>query len=119
MNQIIIKGLEVRAHIGVPDEERRQLQVLLVDLAMETAARFEKMDDDLARTIDYDAAARRIQDLAAHHPRRLIETLAAEIAEMALREFHATRAQVEIRKRILPGTDYVAVRCARPAGEKA
>jgi dihydroneopterin aldolase len=55
----------------------------------------------------------------------LIETLASELAEMLVTEFQAGRAEVEVRKFVVPNTDYVAVRCLRDvkhlekAGQKA
>ena len=110
MNQIIIKGLAVDAQVGVPDEERSHPQRLLVDVIIEPSVNFADLDDQINRTVDYDAAAQRITALAAERPRALIETLAHEIAEIILKEFPAKSAEVEIRKFILPNTHYVAVR---------
>jgi len=110
MNQIIIKGLSVDAHIGVPDEERAHPQRLLLDVTIEPSINFADLDDQISRTVDYDAASQRITALAAERPRALIETLAHEIADIILKEFPAKSAEVEIRKFILPNTHYVAVR---------
>ncbi len=41
---------------------------------------------------------------------KALETLAAEMAQMLASEFPALRAEVEVRKFILPNTEYVAVR---------
>lgn len=113
MNEIVIKSLSVQACVGVPDEERSRPQWLLIDVVMCPRVPFTALQDDIALTADYDAAARRIAAFAAERPRRLIETLAAEIAEMLLAEFPIDSAEVEIRKFILPETEYVAVRCRR------
>lgn len=113
MNEIVIKSLAVQARVGVPDEERRLPQRLLLDITLTPRAAFEELQDDIAQTADYDAAARRIAAFAAERPRRLIETLAAEIATLLLAEFSVTAVEVEIRKFILPDTEYVAVRCRR------
>lgn len=112
MNEIVIKGLEVMARVGVPDAERKTPQRLLVDVVIESLTPFSVLDDDIARTVDYDTASRRIMALAAERPRRLIETLANEIAGMIVSEFPAARATVEVRKFILPNTECVAVRCS-------
>ena len=110
MSEILIKSLVIHTHIGVPEAERAEAQRLLVDAIIEPLTDFPDLDDDITRTVDYDAASRRIQALAAEHPRRLIETLAHEIALLLVTEFPARQATVEIRKFILPHTDYVAVR---------
>jgi dihydroneopterin aldolase len=111
MNLIIIKGLEIDAFVGVPDDERKDLQRLLVNATLTPLNSFAEIGDEIDRTVDYHAAVRRITSLASSRPRRLIETLASEIAEMLVEEFPARRAEVEVRKFILPETEYVAVRC--------
>jgi dihydroneopterin aldolase len=113
MNEILIKGLAVECHVGVPDEERAHAQRLLIDVILVPRVAFADLQDDLAHTADYDAAARRIAAVATERPRRLIETLAADLVDMLLGEFPLTSAEVEIRKFILPQTEYVAVRCRR------
>lgn len=113
MNEITIRGLEILTQIGVPDEERSRPQKLLVDVVLIPVTAFRELGDDIALTVDYDAAAKRIQALAGERPRRLIETLAVEIAEMLLEEFPARRATIEVRKFILPHTEHVSARCSR------
>jgi dihydroneopterin aldolase len=112
MNVIIIKGLQVDACVGVSDEERRNPQRLRIDAILTPLTEFSALADDISRTVDYHAAARRILGVAALRPRRLIETLASDIAEVLVSEFRARRVEVEVRKFILPGTEYVAVHCA-------
>ncbi len=111
---IEIRGLELPVHIGVPDEERAHPQTLRAHIRMEIDARFEQLDDDLSHTVDYEAAANEIVRLAAARPRKLIETLAADIARHLL-DSHppVRRVEVEIEKKILPGTDCVAVKITR------
>ena len=111
MNEIWIKGLRARSAVGVANEERQQEQELQVDLCIESPSSFAQMNDDIQRTIDYDAVARRVRELVGERPRHLIETLAADIARLIVEEFHAAVVTVEVRKSALPETDYVAVRC--------
>jgi 7,8-dihydroneopterin aldolase/epimerase/oxygenase len=111
MDLIIIKGLRIAACVGVPDEERQNSQNLEVDAVLSQLNSFADIDDQIVRTVDYHAAARRIAAVASSRPRHLIETMAREIAEMLIREFPARRAEVEVRKFVLPETAYVAVRC--------
>ena len=118
MNAIIIKGLKIDAAVGVTAAERDNPQRLEVDAVITPLQTFAAMADEIDRTVDYQAAAQRIAKLAQSRPRRLIETLASELAEMLVSEFHAGRAEVEVRKFVVPTTDYVAVRCARDRVEK-
>lgn len=112
-DEIEIRGLEVDTHIGVPDDERAAPQRLRVDLRLVPRRGFDQMPDDLAATVDYFALSQRVVALAAARPRRLIETLADEIATTALREYALRRVEVTVRKFILPNTEHVAVRCVR------
>ncbi len=113
LDQIRISALRLTTHIGVPEEERASSQELEADITLRVNRRFEDMRDDLASTLDYAAVAARLQALAAERPRRLIETLAAEMAACVLGEFQATGVTIDLRKRILPDTDHVAVRIVR------
>ena len=81
-----------------------------MDVLIEPSCAFEAMGDDISRTVDYAEVALRIAALVGERPRRLIETLAVEIARMILNDFSARSTTVEIRKFILPTTDHVAVR---------
>jgi dihydroneopterin aldolase len=109
MNSIFIEGLDLPVHIGVPDQERALPQVLRANLTLHPALSFEQMKDEIAATIDYQAVANRLRALASERPRKLIETLAHEMAEVVLKEFGAVWVRIELRKRILPGTDAVGV----------
>lgn len=111
---IHLRGLELPVLIGVPEAERAAWQSLQADVSFTVPTRFEAMQDQLAATVDYSAVALRLRALAAERPRQLIETLAAEMASCLLQEFGAGRVTLELRKRILPGCDHVAVSLTRP-----
>jgi len=113
VDRISIKSLRVTTRIGVPDDERASPQEVEIDIILEPTRPFSEMHDDIARTVDYAAVAERISSLAAHKPRRLIESLASEIATALVTEFDARSATVEIRKFILPSTNHVSVGCTR------
>ncbi len=113
LDEIRITALRLATHVGVPAEERSVSQVLEADIIIRISRRFEMMRDDIAATIDYAAVACRLQALAAERPRCLIETLAAEMAACVLQEFGAEGVTIDLRKRILPDTEHVAVRVVR------
>jgi len=113
-DQIHLRGLELPVRIGVPEEERAAWQTLQADVSFTVPTCFEVMRDEISATIDYAAVALRLRTLAAERPRLLIETLAAEMATCLLNEFEAGSVTIELRKRILPGCDHVAVSLTRP-----
>jgi len=113
-DQIHIEALEVRSHIGVPKEERAAPQRLTVTLTLEPNGDFRALGDQIEATVDYAAVCEAVKALAAARHRRLVETLAEEIAAELLGRFPIRRVAVEVRKFILPETDYVAVRIDRP-----
>lgn len=113
-DRIHIEALQLRTRIGVPEEERVEPQRLTVSLTLEPKDGFCALDDRIEATVDYAAVCETVKALAAERPRRLVETLAQEIAAALLTAYPLQRVEVELRKFILPDTDYVAVRIARP-----
>jgi len=117
---IAIRGLEVSARVGVPDEERATPQRLLVDLKFAALSQPETLNDDIALTVDYHTVSLRVAEMAGDHPVKLIETLADEMAETLLSEFGLRWIEITIRKFILPQTEWVAVSTRRESsGGKA
>ncbi|MDB6119211.1 MAG: Haloacid dehalogenase domain protein hydrolase [Verrucomicrobiaceae bacterium] len=114
-NEILIQGLDLPVQIGVPDDERAGWQVLNADIAITPRLAFEQMQDQISATINYQAVTDAVKALATSRPRHLIETLVVEIAALIINEFAALSVTVTLRKRILPGTDNVAVRIVRTA----
>ena len=110
---IILRGLDLPVRIGVPDAERAGWQNLSADLELELGPGFETLRDELGDTLDYQRVAEEVRALAAARPRRLLETLAAEIVAALLAHPWAAGVTVELRKRVLPGVDHVAVRMSR------
>lgn len=107
-DRLTIHRLRLLTHIGVPDEERAQPQML------EATFRFKAPDvpaaaagDDLAKTVNYYDVAQRAKEIAAARPRKLIETLAEELAEELMREFGLGKIEVGLRKYILPDAEAV------------
>lgn len=112
-HHIEIRRLRVVARVGVPDEELAVPQELRVSVVISVAMPFAEMEDDLEKTLDYAALATGIQALAGERPRRLIETLASDIAGHVLSFPVVDAVEVTVEKYILPETDCVAVRIRR------
>lgn len=119
-DSIIVSRLELRARVGVPDAERGAAQRLTVSLRLFPAHGLAGLADDLSNTIDYAAVCAAVRDEAEAKPRRLIETLAEEIAALLLARFPLRAVEVEMRKYVLDGADYAAVRIRRgSAGDES
>lgn len=112
-NEIEIRRLKVKTFVGVPDQERAKAQEIHISLRIGIRTVFSAMADDIARTLDYAAVAAEVRSLAGQRPRRLIETLASEIADQTMSHAEVTRVEVLVEKFIVPDTDCVAVRLLR------
>ena len=110
---IHIEQLELSAYVGVTAGERATAQRLTVTLTLEPTEGFRGLDDALEKTVDYFAVCQAVKALTGLHPRKLIETLAEEIAELVLARFTVRAVEVEVRKYILRDTAHVAVRLRR------
>ena len=110
---IHIEGLELSVRVGVPEEERAAPQRLTLSLTLQPRHGFAGLGDDLARTVDYAAVCEELRKFVAAREDELIETLANEMAGHLLKRFAIARVDLELRKFILPQTDYVAVRLSR------
>ncbi len=114
-DQIVISQLGVSALIGAFEEERKRPQRLRVSLVLEPRRDFKNLADTLENTVDYDAVSRAVKSLAAEGVRLLVETLAEDIAAHLLAHYPLAAVEVEVRKYILPDTEFVAVRLRREA----
>ena len=112
-DRIVIEGLELSSFIGVPEEERSTPQRLTVSLVLEPIRDFCALDDRLENTVDYFTLTRFVQTLSLARPRKLIETLAEEIAAELLTRYPLSAVEVDLRKFILPDTQFVAIRLRR------
>ena len=110
---IRIEKLELSSFIGVPDEERAEPQRLTANLTIEPRRDFIALRDAIENTVDYFAVCEAVKALSLARPRRLIETLAEEIAALVLDRFAVRAVEVELRKYILPDTAHVAVSLRR------
>lgn len=112
-DEIEIRRLVVETHIGVPDEERANPQTLWITVLMLPSQGFSGLADSIANTIDYHRVALDVAAIAKSKRRNLIETLACEIADALLRSYPIVSIEITVEKRILPDTDFVAVRIVR------
>jgi 7,8-dihydroneopterin aldolase/epimerase/oxygenase len=107
---IEIRDLEVRGKIGVPENERKNSQTLLVSLRFQIETPFAALNDQLEKTIDYAAVASRVEKIVATTKAHLIEELVSDIGDTLMASFPMKRLEIELRKFILPNARYVSVK---------
>ncbi len=112
-DRIRIDSLELASYIGVPADERRTTQRLTVSLVLEPVRDFSALEDRIENTVDYFSVCQFVKALSLAGPRHLLETLAQDIAERLLVSYPLRAVEVELRKYILPDTEYVAVQLRR------
>ncbi len=112
-DSITIAGLKITSWLGVPPEERAHPQALEATVEMIPIRGLAGLGDLFENTIDYATAAGQIQQIAVAQKRRLIESLAEDIADTLLAAHPLSRVTVEIRKFILPHCAHVAVRISK------
>lgn len=115
-DEILIKGLRVATRIGVSGEERREMQTLVLDIRLVREAGLAGLGDAVENTTDYEVVAGKLRELCASGERRLIETLAEDVASHLFAEHAVAEVEIEVKKFILPDCDYVAVRIFRERG---
>lgn len=111
--KISIIDLEVFYRVGVPDAERAQPQRLLLTIEMESDFSKAAKTDSITDTIDYFAVTQRLLKFGDGKSWKLIEKLAADIADLVLSEFKPQSVTVEVKKFPIPQARHVAVSLTR------
>jgi dihydroneopterin aldolase len=95
---IEILGLELHGHHGVLERERalgqRFVFDLELDIADETAARSDRIDD----AVDYREAVAIVREVSDGRAYHLLEALATALADALLQRLAVTRVRVRVRK---------------------
>ena len=112
-DRIQIKGLRLVTRVGVPDEERALPQSVATNVSITLSKSFKGFDDRIQHTIDYYQVSRRLREVAATGERRLIETLAEDLAAAVIAFDGVCAVTLEVEKFILPDCDRVSVEITR------
>ncbi|MEM6672630.1 MAG: dihydroneopterin aldolase [Planctomycetota bacterium] len=118
LDLVTIRNLRAWTLIGVHPHERETRQEVRIDAWLGTDASAAASSDDLERAIDYSAVARAFREHAGGASHRLVETLAEELASIALERFGALAVRIAIEKPgAVPGADAVGIDIERPRPE--
>lgn len=90
-----LAGLEVSGRHGVEDWERESAQPFLYDLRLELA---EPSADRIEETVDYRAAVEVVREMSESRQFRLLEAMAAAVADALMERFPLEGARVRVRK---------------------
>ncbi|MFC4556213.1 2-amino-4-hydroxy-6-hydroxymethyldihydropteridine diphosphokinase [Georgenia faecalis] len=104
LDQVEVTGLRAFGRHGVFPEERREGQTFLADVVLHLDSREAAGSDDLAATVSYADVAEEAVAVLAGEPADLLETVAARIAERALRHRAVRAVDVSVHKPEAPLT---------------
>ena len=109
MSFITIVDLEVFYRVGISEEERAKPQRLLLTLDIKFDFSSAAVSGRVGRTIDYYEVAQRLLKLGETRSWRLIESVATDVADKILSEFHPEGVTIEVKKFSIPEARYVSV----------
>jgi dihydroneopterin aldolase len=117
MAVIRLEGLSVFGHHGASAPERKAGTRLDVEVTLELDTRRAETSDRLDDTVSYDDIEAAVRRVVEEESFRLLEALAARVADTCLQRFKATRVSVRLTKQNLawPSGGRVGVEVVRPA----
>lgn len=114
MITVELHGLALLGYHGVEEDERRRGQRFLFDVWLDVV---EPSGDRIEDAVDYRKVAACVREVSDGARFRLLESLAAAIAEQLVSRFPVQRARVRVRKpdvELDPPVEYAAVAVERP-----
>ncbi len=102
MTHLLIERLRVSTRIGATDVERATPQVVLIDVDIDAGLETAERSDELTETIDYDALTTDLASFVEGAECRLLEHLAAQIADRISKDARVSRVTVEVAKEVPP-----------------
>lgn len=98
MDRILISDLRARCILGVDEEERREKQEVVINLALSTNLRKAGSSDRFEETVDYRALKKRIVSMVEGSQYHLVEALAEAVAGICLEHAAVAEAVVRVEK---------------------
>lgn len=99
MDIVYLNDLRVETVIGIYDWERRTRQTVIFDIEMGTDISKAAATDTIENTLDYKAVAKRLFAFVDQSEFRLVETLAEQVAQILLEEFHVPWCRIRLNKK--------------------
>lgn len=98
MDIIELKGIQLKAIIGVYPKEKETPQTLIIDLAYAVPVVEAAQNDSLSQTIDYDQIIMHVEKFVHHNQFDLIETLAERLSQSLFSHFPTKWIKLTINK---------------------
>lgn len=102
MDTIFVEAIEFYAYHGASDEEQRVGHRYVVDVELTFDTHRAGRSDDLNDTVNYSRVAKRIVAIGTQEQYRLLEALAARLAETILSEFPVEAVRLRVKKMAPP-----------------
>ena len=113
---VFVKGLQVKAVIGVYDWERVITQPILIDIAFETDVSSAALSDDVADALNYKAVCDDVSAWCQDIKAKLLEHLAGQLAEKLLAKYACKTVTLSVAKpTAIEQADAVGVQITRHA----
>jgi dihydroneopterin aldolase len=106
-----VHGLEVFGRHGVNENERRDGQAFLVDVAVEVD---EPQEDSIDATVDYRVVRDLVRQVSDARSYKLLEKLAAAVADALMADLPLRSARVRVRKPGVSWAEWTAATVERP-----
>jgi dihydroneopterin aldolase/2-amino-4-hydroxy-6-hydroxymethyldihydropteridine diphosphokinase len=98
LDTVVIEGIQATAKHGLLPEEKEKAQTFVVDVVVHLDTRGAAQSDEIAKTLDYGAAAKEVVARLTGESADLIETVAERIARGVLELGAALAVDVVIHK---------------------
>lgn len=97
-DKIFIREFQVPAQIGILPWEKISTQIIVIDLEFTVDVKAIALADRVEDTVDYAAVCEAIAGYLAKHRFNLIETLAENVAQFLLNQFHLSGLRLSVVK---------------------
>jgi FolB domain-containing protein len=97
-DRIVIRDLLVRGIIGVNEWEREKRQDILLNLVLYQDMRAAAISDSIEDSLNYRTLTKAIIQYVENSSHHLVESLATEIARIAVVDSNAAKAVVRVEK---------------------
>lgn len=96
--QIRIKDLRLRTYIGFNEEEKKNLQDVVINALIEYPAEHACSSDDVANAVNYKTICKKMISHVESNRFLLLESLTAQLLDICLEPEQVTFAEIEVDK---------------------
>lgn len=97
-DKVFLKGVRLKARLGIYAWEQAIEQTVLMDLEMQTEAASAAQHDQIDHTLNYQKVVERVRSWLPEQRFQLVETLAEQIAQLIKQEFAVSWLRLTLHK---------------------